>query len=308
MPTAMHYAVTVFAWGLTWTAIHLQVGQAPLAVSIFYRFTLAGAVLLLAVGLRRRFPAGGLKVHFWLAAQGLCLFCVNFLFLYRATSLIPSGLVAVIFSMASLFNAANAWGFMHQVPSRRVFIAAAMGIAGLTCLFWPELQWSQWSAHTGQGLIYAIAGTYSFSLGNLIGVRLKRLDVDVFPGNACAMGYGTVATGLCIGIQGLPWVMPTTVTYWGAMAFLVLIGSIAAFGSFLTLIRRLGAARAGYVTVVFPVVALLASTWLEGYTWTPLAIAGALLAMAGNGVMFWRTAGPEPAPPAGTPPRPSTRA
>src|SRR5699024_5849629 len=93
MPTAFHYAVTVFAWGFTWTAIHVQVGAAPVAVSIFYRFALAGAALLLAVAVRGVFPRGGARMHFWLAAQGLCLFCINFLFLYEATSLIPSGLV-----------------------------------------------------------------------------------------------------------------------------------------------------------------------------------------------------------------------
>lgn len=290
MPTVVHYAVTVFAWGLTWTAIHVQVGAAPVAVSIFYRFALAGAALLLSVAVRGVFPRGGASTHFWLAAQGLCLFCVNFLFLYEATRLIPSGLVAVIFSMASLFNAANAWLFMRETPSKRVFAAAVLGVGGLACLFWPELQWSP---HAGLGLVYAVIGTYSFSLGNLVGLRLKQLGVAVFPGNACAMGYGTLALAIWIGLRGLPLTLPTTVDYWLAMAFLVLIGSMAGFGSYLTLIRRLGAARAGYVTVAFPIVALTASTWLEGYIWTPLAMAGALLAVAGNMVMFWR---PRPLP------------
>src|SRR5699024_8460993 len=145
-------------------------------------------------------------------------FCVNFLFLYAATSLVPSGLVAVIFSMASLFNAANAWLFTREAPSARVMAAAILGVTGIACLFWPQLQWSDGAA---VGLLYAVAGTYSFSLGNLIGRRLQRLGVDVFPGNACAMGYGALALALWIGLRGFSLELPTSVAYWGAMAFLV---------------------------------------------------------------------------------------
>src|SRR5699024_7581236 len=132
--------------------------------------------------------------------------------------------------------------------------------------------------------------------GNLVGARLQRLGVDVFPGNACAMGYGALALALWIGVRGFSLELPTSVSYWGAMAFLVFIGSLAGFGSYLTLIRRLGAVKAGYVTVLFPVVALTASTWLEDYQWTLLAVVGAAMAVAGNIVMLWR-----PRPVAATP-------
>jgi drug/metabolite transporter superfamily protein YnfA len=38
--------------------------------------------------------------------------------------------------------------------------------------------------------------------------------------------------------------------------------------------------------VLFPVVALAVSTWLEGYRWTPLGLAGLALCLAGNVVIF----------------------
>ena len=44
----------------------------------------------------------------------------------------------------------------------------------------------------------------------------------------------------------------------------------------------IGAARAGYSTVMFPVFALLISTAFEGYHWTPAALLGLALVMAGN--------------------------
>jgi drug/metabolite transporter (DMT)-like permease len=44
----------------------------------------------------------------------------------------------------------------------------------------------------------------------------------------------------------------------------------------------MGASRASYATVMFPVVALAISTWLEGYQWTTIAMVGLALTLFGN--------------------------
>lgn len=51
---------------------------------------------------------------------------------------------------------------------------------------------------------------------------------------------------------------------------------------------RLGADRAAYSTVLFPVVALNVSAWMAGYTWTTAAPLGLVLVAAGNVAVFWR--------------------
>ena len=66
-----------------------------------------------------------------------------------------------------------------------------------------------------------------------------------------------------------------------------------AFASYLTLLRRLGPARAGYTTVLFPIVALAVSTAVEGYSWTLLAVLGVMLAIIGN-VFVLRRPSPKP--------------
>jgi len=52
------------------------------------------------------------------------------------------------------------------------------------------------------------------------------------------------------------------------------------------LLSRIGASRAGYSTVLFPVVALAISTIFEGYVWTTLAISGLAVVLAGNLLML----------------------
>jgi drug/metabolite transporter (DMT)-like permease len=55
-----------------------------------------------------------------------------------------------------------------------------------------------------------------------------------------------------------------------------------AFGAYLTLLGRIGADRAAYATVLFPLVALAISTVVEDYAWTPTALIGVALVLAGN--------------------------
>jgi len=61
-----------------------------------------------------------------------------------------------------------------------------------------------------------------------------------------------------------------------------------AFIAYLALINRVGAGRAAYVTVLFPVVALTVSTFLEGYVWTPIGATGLAMVLLGNITIFAR--------------------
>ncbi|WP_111498351.1 MULTISPECIES: DMT family transporter [Marinobacter] len=287
MPIAAHYALTVLIWGLTWTAIRLQVESAPVDLSVFYRFVLAAAVTLGVLKLARQLPRLSLVQHRWLVLQGLTLYSVNFLLIYRAAETMTSGLLAVVFSLAALFNAFNGWLLLRLTPNRRLYPAVALGVTGVALLFWHDLQLGD---ATLAAIGFALAGTYWFSFGNLISVKVRAAEVPLLAGNAWAMFYGAVILGVWCLVKGVDWQVPTAGSFWGATLFLAIPGSIVAFYSYLTVIRVLGADRAGYATVLFPVVALSVSTWLEGFQWTWPAILGAGLALLGNVVLFRRPA------------------
>jgi len=82
--------------------------------------------------------------------------------------------------------------------------------------------------------------------------------------------------------QGLPFSFEPTLGYSLSLVYLALFGSVIAFGSYLTLLGRIGPARAAYAMVLFPLVALALSTLFEGYQWTAAAFAGMVLAVIGN--------------------------
>ena len=73
-----------------------------------------------------------------------------------------------------------------------------------------------------------------------------------------------------------------TAEYVISLAYLTIFGSVIAFGAYLTLLGRIGAHKAGYATVMFPVVALVLSILFEGLSLNVWIVAGFSLVLAGN--------------------------
>src|SRR5690554_5207501 len=198
------YATTVLIWGTTWIAIALQVGEVPVMLSVFYRFALAAGVLLLWLSVSGRLHRLGARDHLFCALQGLCVFCLNFYFFYTASAYITSGLIAVVFSMAVLFNAVNGVLFFRQTITTRLLLATALGLAGMVCLFWPDIYRGGLDASVLFGLGCALVGTYGFSLGNMLSLRHQRRGLDLLSTNAYAMGYGALIMLALVLASGTP--------------------------------------------------------------------------------------------------------
>jgi len=73
----------------------------------------------------------------------------------------------------------------------------------------------------------------------------------------------------------------TRATYWIGVVYLGLFASALSFTIYFGIIRAIGPGKAAYSSVIVPIVAMALSTLFEGYVWSPLAIAGGVLAMAG---------------------------
>ncbi|ANY14511.1 DMT family transporter [Bordetella pseudohinzii] len=284
------YLLTVLIWGTTWIAIKLQLGVVAIPVSIFYRFALAGVLLFGAMALLGRLQRLDRRGHLLCLGQGLCLFCLNFLCFYAATMWVPSGLVSVVFSAATIWNAINARIWFGTPISPRVIAGGAFGLAGLILLFWPEVAAHPASRETLMGLGLALLGTLCFSTGNMLSSKQQRAGIAPASGNAYSMLYGAAILLLGCLATGQPFAFDTSAAYTGALLYLAIPGSIVGFTAYLTLVGRMGPSRAAYCTVLFPVVALSISTYAEGYRWTWVSLLGLALVMAGNLMVFarWR--------------------
>jgi drug/metabolite transporter (DMT)-like permease len=276
------YAAIVFAWGFSWIALHYQVGNIAPAVSVMWRFALAAPVMLALAAARGEKLSYPLREHFGFAALGLALFSTNFLLFYYGALYLASGLLAVVFSLASVMNIFLGAAVLGMPIDKRVAAGGTLGFLGIAAMFYPQLAGTTINTGALVGLAFCIAGTLSFCTGNMISARMQRRSIRVFAASGFGMMYGAIAMALFALARGHSFAIDWSPTYLASLAYLGLIGSVIAFASYLTLLGRIGADRAAYSTVMFPVVALAVSTVLEGYRWTLPAFIGLIAVLAGN--------------------------
>jgi drug/metabolite transporter (DMT)-like permease len=276
------YALTVVAWSASWFAISLQVGTVSNEVNLVWRFGIATVLMFCWVFLSRRPWRFPLADHLRFAALGVLIFSSNFLLFYYGALYLVSGLLSVVFSLASVVNMLLSAIVMRERPSARILAGGLIGFSGIALMFWPEMAAHGVSGGTLIGLAFCVAGTLSFCLGNLVSLSAQRRGLPLVSMNAWGMLYGTLWSAVLALLLGRPFIIEPTTAYIGSLLFLSVVSTVMAFAAYLTLLGRIGGARAGYATVMFPVFALLISTALEGYHWTLWAILGLGLVAVGN--------------------------
>jgi len=276
------YLTSVLIWGSTWLAITFQFGTVPPTVSVAYRFALAGLILLawaLMKGLRLRFSR---SEHLWMALQGFLLFGVNYVCVYLAETEITSGLVAVVFSLLVILNIVFTRLFFATPLKPSAMIGAVLGIGGIVLVFLPEIVRGTGGRNPALGIAFALGGALSASLGNIVASRNHGRRLPVVQMNTFGMLYGALFVAVFALVTRQPFLFDGSPRYLLSLAYLAVFGSILAFGAFISLLGRIGADRAGYVTVAIPIVALLLSASFEGLRWQASLVLGILFCLAGN--------------------------
>jgi len=280
------YAVTVLVWGTTWIGIEYQLGTVAPEVSVFYRYTLA-AISLFAwcawAGLNLKFSA---RAHVRFVLLGLLLFGINYIVTYHAQQYITSALTAICFSTMLWMNMINARIFFGVRISKKIIAGSMIGIAGIVVLFLPQVQSLSLSDATVYGAALCIIGAFLASLGNMVSQSAQREGLPVIQSNAWGMFYGAIVTGAIAFGQGITFNFDWSASYIISLFYLAIFGSIIAFGSYLKLLGRIGAHKAGYVVVMFPVVALIVSFLFEGLELGWNILVGIALVLIGNVIIL----------------------
>jgi len=269
-------------WGSTWLVIKDQISDVPPSWSVSYRFMIAAAAMFVLVGFKRLpFRLGG-KGQFWAILIGIAQFSFNFNFVYNAELFITSGLVAVLFALLMVPNAILGRIFLGQRINGAFMTGSAIAAVGIALLFWHEYKSSPATlSDVLLGVALTAGGILSASVANVMQALPKLKTYPILTLLAWAMFWGASINIVLSWATVGPPVIEMRAAYLGGIVYLAIVGSVVTFPLYFSLLREIGAGKAAYSSVLVPVVAMILSTLFEGYLWTALPAAGALLAMAG---------------------------
>ncbi len=289
MSNTFLYSVAVLIWGSTWLAIEYQLGVVEPEVSIVYRYAIAAFILIIWCKIRGLSLKFDLKSHGWFMLLGLLLFGLNYILAYRAQVHITSALAAIVFSTMLWLNIGMSRIVFGTRATPKVLLGAVLGIVGIVILFAPRIENVSFTDGVFFGSVLALTGALAASCGNMASQAAQKRKLPVIQSNAWGMVYGALLTAAVAVVSGHEFTFDATFTYIASLLYLALFGSVIAFGAYLTLIGRIGAHRAGYAAVMWPVVALALSMAFEGLQLDLAIITGTSFVLLGNLLVLKRS-------------------
>lgn len=198
----------------------------------FVRFFFAGSIFWLIFWVRRMSLPGRNDVAV-IALNGFLSTGVSFALLYWALQKVPVSLATVVISTSPLFTLILA--VLHRLEKFRVqaLFGGLVAIAGLAVVVNAQ--------PGGRELLLGIVGLLVSALvaaeGNVI-FKMYSLKSDPVIINAVSMTSGAIFLGTASWLAHEAHVLPSTPQVWGAVAYLILGGSVVMFYMFVYVLSR----------------------------------------------------------------------
>jgi drug/metabolite transporter (DMT)-like permease len=269
-------------WGSTWIVIRDQLGVVPPQWSVTYRFIIAAVAMAILAKVKGRsliLDREGMRAALLI---GFIQFCVNYNSVYLAERHITSGIVATISALMLIPNSLLGWAFLGQRPGKRFAAGSAVAVAGIGLLCVHEFRNSSAPApEVVAGIGFTLLGLMAASVTNVYQARERLRRHHLASLLAWSMAIGAIIdAGFAWALTGPP-VFTDRPGYWVGVLYLGVFASALTFSLYFPVVRKIGPGKAAYSSVLVPVIAMAFSTVIEGYQWTAIAIAGAVLTLAG---------------------------
>jgi drug/metabolite transporter (DMT)-like permease len=245
------WVAVCIAWGMTFPAIHIMVQSLPPMLAAGLRQGLAGGIFLLAcLVLRLEFPGW----RDWLA-----LGWAGFLIVAVANGTAALALREVSGGLATLLSATAAfWVVIYEAlrrdgerPGFREVAGLVVGFLGLVILLKPQ--------GPAAGISVSVLSLLAMACVNGAGyVFLKHHKTEVHPlvSTGIQLGLGGLILTLVALVSGERFAGPAVPRAWFAFGFLVVVGSMVGYLSFVYMLKRLPPAIAVLYVYINPLVAV----------------------------------------------------
>ncbi len=272
-------------WGSTYLAIRVAVrsgsGFPPFTMGAT-RILLAGAIIFGWAALRR-YPLRVTKRELGLlAASGLLLWTGGNGLVVWAEQRADSGYAALIISTVPIWVTVIETVIDRRLPSRRLVLALLVGFSGILVLTAPQL------VRANKADLLALAALLlaplSWSLGSVLQQR-RPVHRPVLVNSAYQHLFGGLGFAAAMLLMQEPRPAPAP-SAWLAWAYLVTVGSLIGFTSFLQALRLLPIHIATTYAYVNPVVAVILGALILHEPITPWMVGGSALVLLGVGGIF----------------------
>ena len=280
--TIFLFISTLIVWGPTWYIIKFQLGIVDPMTSVFYRFFLSSIIILVFCVFKKINLRFSFKEHLLIAALGISLFNINYVFFYLSTVHLISGFVALCFSSILFMNVVNNIVFKRKYPKIMTLVGGLIGTLGLLFIFYDEIISFEFSKGTSIGILLGVLATYFASIGNLISEYTSKIKLNVVAVTGYGMLYGSVTLLIYLLVVGIDLNFDFSYRYIISLLYLSIFGSVFGFILYLSIIKNIGANDAAYVAIIMPLIALIISTIFEGLIWDMNLYIGAFLVLFGN--------------------------
>jgi len=260
-------------WGSTAPAIKLAVETLPPWWMAALRFGTAGAILWTWSRVRGvAFPA---RREWRLAAStGIVLLVIGNGIFSWALQYLPSGIGALFFALSPLFMAIFAFAFYRERLSPLAIVGVCLGLAGMVYLYSPSGAQHLPAIPTILGVVASVA----WAFGSIAQRRLRSSDVVQMSAMQMLCASGVLAIMAIVSREPLT-AAAFTPTALGALAYLIIFGSVVGFSAFLWLLNNVPTTLASTYSYVNPVVSLAIGIGLlhEPFSWRLAVGAGVIV-------------------------------
>ena len=243
---------TYFIWGSTYLAIRFGIESFPPFLMAGVRFTLAGVILYTVM---RFMGSENPTLSEWKGASivGLLLPALGNGTVCYVQQTVSSSVAALAIATAPIWMAifSSVWG--HHI-TRQEWVGIFLGVLGIGLL---NLGGSLHGDYVSALLLIFAAASWSF--GSIWGKHLPM--PEGLMGAACQMIAGGIALMIASTYFNESWPENISAKSWGAMLFLIVLGSIVAYSAFQYLLKAVRPLIASSNTFVNPIVAFAVGIW-----------------------------------------------
>jgi len=272
-------------WGSTYLAIRVAVESVPPLFAAGVRFMIAGAVLYPWARMRGELAPTREQ---WrnLALLGALMFLAPYGGLFWAEKTLPSGIAAVLVATIPLWTALlQVFVFRRQQMHWALLASITLGVGGVMVLALGRNE-----GHLNWAACLAILGSeISWSLATVL-TTFVSLPRSKLISSGAQMLFGGAMLLVCSAIFGELHPLPhVSLRAAGAIAYLIVAGSLFAFTAYIWLLGRMPATTVTSYAYVNPVVALVIGHWLGSEALGPKTIVGSTLVLASVATLMRRS-------------------